>query len=73
MIGGLLRFDMYGFEFGLGWVVVVWVGYVNKDDGKVMVNLGFEYGSVDLEVCFKFEVMDVFELDKEFMSFVLVC
>ncbi|KAL9231702.1 hypothetical protein vseg_006895 [Gypsophila vaccaria] len=73
IIGGSTRFEMYGPEFGLGKPVSVLAGYGNKSDGKVTANPGcYGNGSVDLEVCLKFETMNALELDEEFMSFVSV-
>ncbi|KAL9231703.1 hypothetical protein vseg_006896 [Gypsophila vaccaria] len=70
-IGGSIRFDMYGPEFGLGKAVAVLAGYANKEDGKVTGNPGRRGdGSADLEVCLKPETMNALELDQEFMSFV---
>ncbi|KAJ8428334.1 hypothetical protein Cgig2_006520 [Carnegiea gigantea] len=70
-IGGSMRFDMYGPEFGLGPAVAVLAGFANKHDGKVVANPGCDGGgTVDLEVCLEPNVMDALELDGEFMSFV---
>ncbi|KAL9231704.1 hypothetical protein vseg_006897 [Gypsophila vaccaria] len=70
-IGGSIRFDMYGPEFGLGKAVAVLAGYANKEDGKVTANPGrLGDGSADLEVCLKPETMTALERDQEFMSFV---
>ncbi|KAK9667175.1 hypothetical protein RND81_14G238300 [Saponaria officinalis] len=70
-IGGSIRFDMYGPEFGLGKAVAVLAGYASKEDGKVTANPGRDGdGSVDLEVCLKPETMNALELDQEFMRFV---
>ncbi|KAL9244199.1 hypothetical protein vseg_018001 [Gypsophila vaccaria] len=70
-IGGSIRFDMYGPEFGLGKAVAVLAGYASKEDGKVTANPGRDRnGSADLEVCLRPETMNALELDREFTSFV---
>ncbi|XP_021753447.1 protein ENHANCED PSEUDOMONAS SUSCEPTIBILTY 1-like [Chenopodium quinoa] len=71
IIGGSMRFDMFGPEFGLGRAVAARMGYVNKEDGKVTANPGCEGGgSVDLEICFRPNYMATLETDSEFMNYV---
>ncbi|XP_074314722.1 putative acetyltransferase At3g50280 [Silene latifolia] len=69
-IAGSSKFDTYGPEFGLGRAIAVLGGYVNMDDGKLVMNPGRDGdGSVDVEVVLKPETMNALELDEEFMSF----
>ncbi|XP_074293391.1 putative acetyltransferase At3g50280 [Silene latifolia] len=73
VIGGSLRLDMYGSEFGLGKAEAVFTGYCDKIDGKIIVNPGRNGdGSVDLDVYLKPETMNTLELDEQFMSLISV-
>ncbi|XP_010669273.2 uncharacterized acetyltransferase At3g50280 [Beta vulgaris subsp. vulgaris] len=70
-MGGSARFDMYGFEFGLGRPLAVRMGYANKKNGKITASAGCQGGgSVDLEICLRPRIMSALEADQEFMSFV---
>ncbi|XP_021738762.1 protein ENHANCED PSEUDOMONAS SUSCEPTIBILTY 1-like [Chenopodium quinoa] len=72
IIGGSMRFNMFGPEFGLGRAVAARMGYANKEDGKVTANPGCEGGgSVDLEICLRPNFMATLETDSEFMNYVL--
>ena len=72
MIGGSIKFDMYGPAIGLGTPVAGLAGYPNKDVGKVTTNPCREgvWGSVDLEDCLKPGIMNTLESVGEFLSFV---
>ncbi|XP_074314727.1 putative acetyltransferase At3g50280 [Silene latifolia] len=71
VIGGSIRFDIYGLEFGLGKAVAVRMGLGSKTDGKITAHPGCEGGgSVDLEVSLEEEHMTSLEMDHEFMCFV---
>ncbi|XP_074314721.1 putative acetyltransferase At3g50280 [Silene latifolia] len=69
-IAGSTKFDIYGPEFGLGRAIAVLGGYVNMDDGKLVMTPGRDGdGSVNVDVVLKPETMNDLELDEEFMSF----
>ncbi|CAK8561137.1 unnamed protein product [Lathyrus sativus] len=64
------RFDVYGNDFGWGKPVGVRTGGADKREGKVHVFAGVEEGSMELEVCLSYEILEEMESDPEFMDFV---
>ncbi|MCH90398.1 putative acetyltransferase [Trifolium medium] len=61
------RFDVYGNDFGWGKPVAVRNGGANKVNGKITVFAGAEEGSIDIEVCLSYEVLEALGNDTEFM------
>lgn len=62
-------FDVYdGNDFGWGKPVGVRSGGANKRNGKVSVFAGVEEGSMDLEVCLPYEILEDMGNDREFMD-----
>jgi len=61
------RFDVYGNDFGWGKPVAVRSGGSNKYNGKLTVFAGAEEGSIDVEVCLSYEVLEALGNDAEFM------
>ena len=61
------RFDVYGNDFGWGKPVGVRSGGANKSNGKITVFAGAEEGSIDIEVCLSFEILEALGNDAEFM------
>ncbi|KAK7263156.1 hypothetical protein RJT34_30741 [Clitoria ternatea] len=62
------RFDIYGNDFGWGKPVAVRSGGANKSNGKLSVFCGAEEGSIDIEVCLPYEILEAMEKDTEFMG-----
>lgn len=62
------RYDVYGNDFGWGKPVGVRTGGADKREGKVNVFAGVEEGSMVLEVCLSYEVLEEMENDLEFMD-----
>ncbi|XP_004511082.1 protein ENHANCED PSEUDOMONAS SUSCEPTIBILITY 1-like [Cicer arietinum] len=65
-------FDVYGNDFGWGKPVGVRSGGANKKNGKISVFAGVEEGSMDLEVCLPYEILEAIGNDPEFMAFVSI-
>ncbi|XP_015955916.3 uncharacterized acetyltransferase At3g50280 [Arachis duranensis] len=65
-------FDVYGNDFGWGKPVAVRSGGANKRNGKISVFAGVEEGSIDIEVCLPFEILEALENDPEFMDAVSI-
>ncbi|XP_054795610.1 uncharacterized acetyltransferase At3g50280-like isoform X2 [Prosopis cineraria] len=63
------RFDIYGNDFGWGKPVAVRSGSANKARGKLTVYPGVEEGSIDIELCLRFEVLEALANDPDFMNF----
>ncbi|XP_045800556.1 protein ENHANCED PSEUDOMONAS SUSCEPTIBILITY 1-like [Trifolium pratense] len=63
-------FDVYGNDFGWGIPVGVRSGGSNKKNGKIVVYAGVEEGSIDLEVCLPYEILEAIGNDSEFMEVV---
>lgn len=61
------RFDVYGNDFGWGKPVGVRSGSANKSNGKITVFAGAEEGSIDIEVCLSFEILEALGNDAEFL------
>ncbi|XP_004509128.1 uncharacterized acetyltransferase At3g50280-like [Cicer arietinum] len=61
------RFDVYGNDFGWGKPVAVRSGGANKNNGKISVFVGADEGSMDIEVCLPFEILEAMGNDTEFM------
>ncbi|CAK8562434.1 unnamed protein product [Lathyrus sativus] len=61
------RFDVYGNDFGWGKPVAVRSGGANKNNGKITVFPGAEEGSIDIEVCLSFEILEALGNDTEFV------
>ncbi|QHO19291.1 hypothetical protein HN873_035494 [Arachis hypogaea] len=70
--GSSPRFDVYGNDFGWGKPVAVRSGSANKRNGKISVFAGVEEGSIDIEVCLPFEILEALENDPEFMDAVSI-
>ncbi|CAL5196401.1 unnamed protein product [Lathyrus oleraceus] len=69
-IGGSPWFDVYGNDFGWGKPVAVRNGGANKRNGKIYVSAGVEEGSINLEVCLPYEILEAIGNDSEFMDIV---
>lgn len=67
VIGGSPWFDVYGNDFGWGKPVGVRSGGSNKSNGKITVYAGAEEGSIDIEVCLSFEILEALGNDAEFL------
>ncbi|CAK8562435.1 unnamed protein product [Lathyrus sativus] len=61
------RFDVYGNDFGWGKPVAVRSGGANKNNGKITVYAGAEEGSIDIEVCLSYEILEALGNDTEFV------
>lgn len=66
------RFDIYGNDFGWGKPVAVRSGAANKFHGKITVFGGAEEGSMDVEVCIGYEILEAMARDHEFMDAVSI-
>ena len=66
------RFDIYGNDFGWGKPVVVRSGAANKAYGKLTVFSGAEEGSIDIEFCSDFVILEALGNDPDFMEFASV-
>ncbi|KAL2333527.1 hypothetical protein Fmac_014740 [Flemingia macrophylla] len=64
------RFNVYGNDFGWGKPVGVRSGGANKRIGKFTVFAGPEEGSIDVEVCLPYEVLEAMDNDRELMDVV---
>ncbi|XP_058744183.1 uncharacterized acetyltransferase At3g50280-like [Vicia villosa] len=64
------RFDVYGNDFGWGKPVGVRSGGADKREGKVNVFAGVEEGSMEIEVCLPYEILEAMGNDLEFMDVV---
>ncbi|CAJ2669462.1 unnamed protein product [Trifolium pratense] len=64
------RFNVYECDFGWGKPLRVRSGDSNKRNGKISVYPGAEEGSVDIEVCLPYEILEAMENDPEFMGVV---
>ncbi|KAI5421096.1 hypothetical protein KIW84_044801, partial [Lathyrus oleraceus] len=64
------KFDVYGNDFGWGKPVAVRTGGADKREGKVNVFAGVEKGSMELEVCLSYEILEAMGNDPEFMDVV---
>ncbi|KAJ1389107.1 Transferase [Sesbania bispinosa] len=62
------RFNVYGNDFGWGKPVAVRSGGASKRNGKITVFAGAEEGSIDIEVCLPYEILDALGNDNEFMD-----
>ncbi|KAL1370813.1 hypothetical protein HN51_001005 [Arachis hypogaea] len=60
------RFDVYGNDFGWGKPVAVRSGVANKRAGKMTVFAGNEEGSIDLEVCLSYDILEALWNDTQF-------
>ncbi|XP_028764034.1 uncharacterized acetyltransferase At3g50280-like [Neltuma alba] len=63
------RFDIYGNDFGWGKPVAVRSGSANKANGKLTVFAGAEEGSIDVELCLPFQILEDLANDPDFTSF----
>jgi len=61
------RFDVYGNDFGWGKPVAVRSGSGNKYNGKISVFAGAEEGSIDVEICLSYEILEALANDAEFL------
>ncbi|XP_061363622.1 protein ENHANCED PSEUDOMONAS SUSCEPTIBILITY 1-like [Gastrolobium bilobum] len=62
------RFNVYGNDFGWGKPVAVRSGSANKRNGKITVFAGSEEGSIDIEVCLPYEILEAMGNDPDFMD-----
>ncbi|KAJ1389106.1 Transferase [Sesbania bispinosa] len=62
------RFNFYGNDFGWGKPVAVRNGVANKTSGKITVFGGAEEGSVDVEVCLPYEILEAMGNDLVFLD-----
>lgn len=62
------RFNIYGNDFGWGKPVAVRSGGANKRNGKITVFAGGEEGSIDIEVCLPYEILDAMGNATELMD-----
>ncbi|KAI9089202.1 hypothetical protein K1719_029481 [Acacia pycnantha] len=63
------RFDIYGNDFGWGKPVAVRSGAASKANGKLTVFTGAEEGSVDIELCLPFQILETMSNDPHFTGF----
>ncbi|KAK4262314.1 hypothetical protein QN277_027890 [Acacia crassicarpa] len=63
------RFDIYGNDFGWGKPVAGRSGAANKANGKITVFAGAEEGSVDIELCLPFQILETMSNDPHFTVF----
>ncbi|CAK8577057.1 unnamed protein product [Lathyrus sativus] len=68
LIGSSPRFDVYDNDFG--WGKPVATRTEKKINGYVSVYMGIEEGSVDLQVCLPYEILEAMGNDHEFMKYV---
>jgi hypothetical protein len=61
------RFDVYGNDFGWGKPVAVRSGGANKNNGKITLFAGVDEGSIDVEVCLSYEILEALGNDTEFV------
>ncbi|CAJ2635384.1 unnamed protein product [Trifolium pratense] len=61
------RFDVYGNDFGWGKPVAVRSGGANKSNGKITLFAGVDEGSIDVEVCLSYEILEALGNDNEFV------
>lgn len=67
-IGSSPWFDVYGNDFGWGKPVAVRNGGANKRNGKIYVSAGVEEGSINLELCLPYAILEAIGNDAEFMD-----
>ncbi|RYR28664.1 hypothetical protein Ahy_B01g052799 isoform A [Arachis hypogaea] len=65
--GSSPRFNVYGNDFGWGKPVAVRAGS-NIGEGMVVLFGGKEEGSVDVQVCLPYEILEAMESDSEFID-----
>ncbi|XP_050222447.1 protein ENHANCED PSEUDOMONAS SUSCEPTIBILITY 1-like [Mercurialis annua] len=70
LASSLMRFDVYGNDFGWGKPIAVRSGHGNRFDGLIAVYPGPEQGSLDVEVCVLHDVLQAMGSDSQFMDFV---
>jgi hypothetical protein len=68
MVNSSPRFNVYGNDFGWGKPIAVRNGVGNKSNGKVTVFAGFEEGSIDVELCLPYDVLEALGNDKLFLD-----
>ncbi|KAK2410788.1 hypothetical protein QL285_046132 [Trifolium repens] len=61
------RFNFYGNDFGWGKSIVVRNGVGNKSIGKVTLFAGVEEGSIDVELCLPYNVLEALGNDQMFL------
>jgi hypothetical protein len=61
------RFNVYGNDFGWGKPVAVRSGDQNKNNGKITLFEGVDEGSIDIEVCLSYEILEALGNDTEFV------
>ncbi|KEH31455.1 putative shikimate O-hydroxycinnamoyltransferase [Medicago truncatula] len=61
------RFDVYGNDFGWGKPVAVRSGGANKSDGTITMFSGIEEGSIDVEVCLSYDILEAMGNDPQFI------
>ncbi|XP_061355680.1 protein ENHANCED PSEUDOMONAS SUSCEPTIBILITY 1-like [Gastrolobium bilobum] len=62
------RFNVYSNDFGSGIPVAVRSGSANQKYGNITVIGGAERGSVDIEACLPYEILEAMGNDPEFMN-----
>ncbi|CAJ1942845.1 unnamed protein product [Sphenostylis stenocarpa] len=62
------RFNVYCNDFGWGKPVAVRSGSANKTNGKISLFAGAEEGSMDIEVCLAYEILEAIGSDPELMD-----
>ncbi|KAG4933280.1 hypothetical protein GYH30_047361 [Glycine max] len=62
------RFNVYGNDFGWGKPLAVRSGGANKSSGKITLFAGAEEGSIDIEVCLPYEILEAIGNDSELMD-----
>ncbi|XP_058745693.1 uncharacterized acetyltransferase At3g50280-like [Vicia villosa] len=60
-------FDFYGNDFGWGKPLGVISGYASKRNGKIFMYAGVDKGSLEIEVCHPYEILEAMGNDSEFM------
>jgi len=61
------RFDVYSNDFGWGKPVAVRSGGANKNDGTITMFNGAEEGSIDVEVCLSYDILESMGNDPQFI------
>nr|8H8I_A Chain A, AmAT7-3 [Astragalus membranaceus] len=62
------RFNVYGNDFGWGKPLAVRSSAENKRDCKIVLFAGAEEGSIDIEVCLPYEILEALGNDAEFLD-----
>ncbi|KAF7841419.1 putative acetyltransferase [Senna tora] len=70
IIGSSPKFDIYGNDFGWGQPVAARCGPMIYSDGIIMLFEGAEEGSIDVDVCIGYDILEAKAKDSQFMDVV---